>query len=119
MAAWTILDFKGSMASGRGRRRMIYTVGSKKAYFRSLLKNGKVIKSGRKKGYAGGCVFRSREDAQRHIDELELQGYKDYMAFGLLADWARDTQASSQHWWHDLLTDAEVIVLEKPSEPES
>jgi hypothetical protein len=53
---------------------MIYTVGSKKAYFRALLKNGKVIKSGRKRGYAGGCVFRTREDARQHIDELELQG---------------------------------------------
>ena len=95
---------------------MIYTVGSKKAYFRSLLKNGKVIKSGRKRGYAGGCVFRSREDAQRHVDELEIQGYKDYMVFGLLADWGKDTQPSSQHWWHDLLTDAEVIVLEKSME---
>jgi hypothetical protein len=95
---------------------MIYTVGSKKAYFRSLLKNGKVIKSGRKRGYAGGCVFRSREDAQRHVDELEIQGYKDYMVFGLLADWGKDTQPSPQHWWHDLLRDAEVIVLEKSME---
>jgi hypothetical protein len=92
---------------------MIYTVGSKRAYFRSLLKNGKVMKSGRKRGYAGGCVFLTREDAQRHIDELELQGYKEFMVFGLLADWQKDTQASSQHWWHDLLKDAEVIVLEK------
>ncbi len=92
---------------------MIYTVGSKKAYFRSLLKNGKVTKTGRKRGYAGGCVFPTREDAQRHIDELELQGYKDFMVFGLLADWQKDTQASSQHWWHDLLKDAEVVVLEK------
>ena len=97
---------------------MIYTVGNKKAYFRSLLKNGKVIKSGRKRGYAGGCVFRTREDAKRHIDELELQGYKDYMVFGLLADWEKDTRPNPQHWWHDLLVDAEVIVLEKDaSEP--
>ncbi len=92
---------------------MIYTVGSKRAYFRSLLKNGKVMKSGRKRGYAGGGVFLTREDAQRHIDELELQGYKDFMVFGLLADWQKDTQVSSQHWWHDLLKDAEVVVLEK------
>lgn len=94
---------------------MIDTVGSKKAYFRSLLKNGKVIKSGRKRRYGGGCVFRSRENAQRHIDELELQGYKNYMVFGLLADWERDTQPNFLHWWHHLLADAEVIVLEKPS----
>jgi hypothetical protein len=95
---------------------MIYTVGSKRAYFRSLLKNGKVMKTGRKRGYAGGCVFRTREDAQRHIDELELQGYKGFMVFGLLADWDTDTQTSTQHWWRDLLKDAEVIVLEKPEE---
>jgi hypothetical protein len=95
---------------------MIYTVGSKKAYFRSLLKNGTVTKSGRKRGYAGGCVFRTREDARRHIDELELQGYKGFMVFGVLADWETETQASSQHWWHDLLVDAEVVVLEKSEE---
>ena len=95
---------------------MIYTVGSKRAYFRSLLKDGKVMKSGRKRGYAGGGVFRTREDAQRHIDELELQGYKNFMVFGLLANWDKDTQASAHHWWHDLLKDAEVVVLEKPEE---
>ncbi len=95
---------------------MIYTVGSKRAYFRSLLKDGKVMKSGRKRGYAGGCAFRNREDAQRHIDELEFQGYKGFLVFGLLADWEKDTQASTQHWWHDLLKDAEVVVLEKSDE---
>ena len=48
---------------------MIYTVGSKKAYFRSLLKNGKVIKSGRKRGYAGGCVFRTRCERATEVCE--------------------------------------------------
>jgi hypothetical protein len=92
---------------------MIYTVGSKKAYLRSLVKNGKVIKTGRCRGYAGGCAFRTREDAERHLDELEVQGYKGYMVFGLLANWDKDTQESSDHWWHDLLVAAEVVVLEK------
>jgi hypothetical protein len=91
---------------------MIYTVGSKKAYLRSLLKNGKVMKTGRCRGYVGGCAFRTREDAQRHLDELEVQGYKGYMVFGLLAAWDRDTHANADHWWHDLLVDAEVVVLE-------
>jgi hypothetical protein len=91
---------------------MIYTVGSKKAYLRSLVKNGKVMKRGRCRGYGGGGAFRTREDAQRHLDELAVQGYKGYMVFGMLADWDRDTQASPDHWWHDLLTDAEVVVLE-------
>jgi hypothetical protein len=35
------------------------------------------------------------------------------MVFGLLADWEKDTRPNPQHWWHDLLVDAEVIVLEK------
>jgi hypothetical protein len=92
---------------------MIYTVGSKKAYLRDYLKHGRVMKTGRRRGYAGGCAFRTREDAQRHIDELEYQGYKNYQVFGLLADWDKDTVASASHWWHDLLVDAEVVVLEK------
>jgi hypothetical protein len=92
---------------------MIYTVGSRKAYLREYVKNGKVLKSGRKRGYAGGCAFRTREEARRHLDELEMQGYKDYDVFGLLADWDNDTRPSSEHWWHDLLRDAEVVVLEK------
>jgi hypothetical protein len=95
---------------------MIYTVGSEKAYFRSLLKQGRVMKTGRKRGFAGGCAFKTREDAQRHIDELILQGFKGYMVFGLLADWERDTRPSLQHWWHDLLVDGEVVVLEKLEE---
>jgi hypothetical protein len=93
---------------------MIYTVGSKKAYLREYLKNRKVLKTGRKRGYGGGCAFRTREDAQRHLDELELQGYKDYQVFGLLADWDKDTRSNPDHWWHDLVRDAEVVVLEKP-----
>ena len=91
---------------------MIYTVGSKKAYLRKLLKEGKVMKTGRCRGYAGGCAFRTREEAQRYLDELAIQGYKDYMVFGMLADWERNTRASPDHWWHDLLKDAEVVVLE-------
>jgi hypothetical protein len=96
---------------------MIYTVGSKKAYLREYLKNGRVLKSGRKRGYAGSCAFQTRRDAERHLDELELQGYKEYAVFGLLADWDQDTRPSAEHWWHDLLRDAEVVVLEKEEEP--
>ncbi len=92
---------------------MIYTIGSKQAYFRTLRKTGKVMKTGRKRGYAGGCAFRTRADAQRHLDELELQGYKGFEVFGLLADWDRDTRPSSDYWWHDLMVDAEVVVLER------
>ena len=91
---------------------MIYTVGSKKAYLRALIKDGKVMKTGRCRGYAGGCAFRTREDADRHLDELEVQGYKGYMVFGLLANWDKDTRESPDHWWRDLLKDAEVVVLE-------
>ena len=91
---------------------MIYTVGSKKAYLRQLLREGKVMKTGRCRGYAGGCAFRTREDAQRYLDELSIQGYKDYMVFGLLANWDKQTRESPDHWWHDLLVDAEVVVLE-------
>jgi len=92
---------------------MIYTIGSKKAFMRNYLKNGKVMKTGRRRGYAGGCAFETREEAQRHIDELELQGYKGMMVFGLLADWGKDTAPSQNNWWHDLIKDSEVVVLEK------
>ncbi len=96
---------------------MIYTVGSKQAYLREYLKNGRVVKAGRKRGTPGGCAFRTREDAERHLDELRLQGHKDYQVFGLLADWDRDTRSSADHWWHDLLRDAEVVVLEPDEQP--
>jgi hypothetical protein len=95
---------------------MIYTIGSKKAYLRSFLKNHRVIKPGRSRGYFGGCAFKNREDAQRHIDELDLQGYRGFAVFGVLANWERDTAPSKDHWWHDLLVDSEVVVLEKPEE---
>jgi hypothetical protein len=95
---------------------MIYTIGSKKAYLRSFLKNHRVIKPGRTRGYSGGCAFKNREDAQRHIDELDLQGYRGFAVFGVLANWERDTAPSKDHWWHDLLVDSEVVVLEKPEE---
>ena len=92
---------------------MIYTVGSKKAYLRQFLKEGKVMKTGRCRGYAGACAFRTRADARRYLDELAIQGYKDYMVFGLLASWDKDTRKSADHWWNDLLVDSEAVVLDK------
>src|SRR5438132_1153092 len=95
---------------------MIYTVGSQKAYLKTFLKDGRVVKTGRRRGYPGGRAFHTRADAQRHIDELELQGFKGLIVFGLLADWEKDTKPGEDGWWHELVKDAEVVVLEKSEE---
>ena len=44
-------------------------------------------------------IIRTRDDAQRYLDELAIQGYKGYMVFGLLASWDKDTRKSAENWW--------------------
>jgi hypothetical protein len=98
---------------------MIYTVGNKANYLKTISEAGVIRKVGRREvgdphlpnGYNGGCAFRTAEDAQRFIDEQEKS--EVWGVFGLLANWGTDTVPNADGgWWHDLIHDAEIVLLE-------
>lgn len=62
------------------------------------------------KDYPGGYAFLTAEDAQRRIDEAYPE--QGFAVFGLLADWETDTEPAKDGWWHNLLRDAALVVLE-------
>jgi hypothetical protein len=91
---------------------MIYTIGHRESYLRGL-QQGVLYKLGRRKDYPGGYAFKTKEDAQRRIDEV----YDDsYAVFGLDADWEEDTVPSEHGWWHALIVDRPIIVLSEEYE---
>jgi len=101
---------------------MIYTVGNREGYLRLIFDMGTILKIGKcavedfvgdKKefpdGYPGGYALRTIKDGERLIKELNRP---DFAVFGLNADWERDTEPAGDGWWHYLLRDAEIIVLD-------
>lgn len=88
---------------------MIYTIGKEKSYLDSIERVGEIEKMGRNDAYRGGYAFNSYKDAQHRIDEAYL-GW-GFAVFGMDANWERDTVQASDGWWHNLLTDATIIVL--------
>lgn len=99
---------------------MIYTIGHKQSYIKAIADSpdGTIDKLGKQSpcerfpdGYPGGYAFQSIEDAQRRIDEeYPTNGF---IIFGLKADWKNDTEQNQNGgWWHNLLNDAEIVVLE-------
>jgi hypothetical protein len=95
---------------------MIYTIGHKESYAQALKDNGKVIKVGKSgisdrfpEGYEGGYAFYSLEDSEKRISEEYSKN--NFVPFGLKADWEKDTEASKDGWWHNLLNDSEIIFL--------
>lgn len=94
---------------------MIFTIGHQESYLEALkakpvIPGKRLLKIGRRKDYPGGYAFKTREDAQRRIDE-EYAG-KGFAIFGLEADWQTDTVPSETGWWHALINDAAIILLE-------
>lgn len=96
---------------------MIYTIGHRDNYLKAIAKTGTIWKLGKHEpgedypdGYPGGYAFQSIEDAQRRIDEAYPE--HGFAIFGLSATW-EDTEPSKDGWWNNLLTDAEIVVLEK------
>lgn len=90
---------------------MIYTIGHKDSYLAAIAEHGVIEKSGRSETYPGGYAFRTAEDAQRRIDEAHV--CEGLAVFGLEADWETDTVQSAEGWWHDLLRDAVIVVLDE------
>jgi len=98
---------------------MIYTIGHTKNYLDAIANSldGKIQKLGRCEpgdrfpdGYEGGYAFRSIADAQKRIDEVYSgQGFG---VFGIEADWEKDTVPAQDGWWHNLVKNADIVVLE-------
>jgi hypothetical protein len=99
---------------------VIYTVGHKANYLQAIADSdeGCIQKVGKTddlngQPYPGGYALRTYEDAQRLLEEV---GHvDDWAVFGLDADWEQDTEPSQDGWWHNLLRDAWIIVLEEQS----
>ena len=83
---------------------MIYTIGHTKSYLRYFEESGKVYKKGRTPDYCGGSVWKTKEDAEKHVK-------KGYSVFGVLADWDAETVPSNNGNWNDLLVEAELVIL--------
>jgi len=80
---------------------MIFTIGR---YDDSIFENNP-LKMGRAEDYPGGSVWKSKEEAEKHLQE----GYKVY---GVMADWETETEPSQDGDWNDLLVDAPLVKLE-------
>lgn len=93
------------------RDKMIYTIGYSKNYRKAIQESdeGYIIKLGRSEGYSGGYAVKTYEDAQRLLKE---EADETYEIFGLEADWERDTIPNPDSWWHYLLYDSKIIVLD-------
>lgn len=63
------------------------------------------MKKGKTEDYPGGSVWETREEAEVYACNIRS-------AFGVLADWEKDTTPSRNGDWHDLLVDAEVVNLD-------
>lgn len=93
---------------------MIYTIGNEKNYKEAIDLHGWVHKTGKNEDYEGGYAFRTYEDALCAIQELGQEGV--WVVFGLLADWEKDTEPNTVHWWHNLLKDSIIVPLDKSTE---
>lgn len=98
---------------------MIYTIGHEANYLATLAEHPTMRKVGRRPpgtydeypdGYPGGYAFRTAADAQRRIDEAYPTA--GFAVFGIDADWEMDTVPAVDGWWHSLVNDARVIVLD-------
>jgi len=94
---------------------MIFTIGNRKNYLQFIMDYGVPEKLGKQPpnerfpdGYPGGYAFLTMADAERRIQEA---GYRDFAVFGLDADWQEDTEPSTDGWWHNLLVDADIVLL--------
>lgn len=98
---------------------MIYTIGHEPSYLKAIADSpdSTIQKIGKQMlceqfpdGYEGGYAFRSVEDAQYRIDEQ--YSTDGFVVFGMKAIWETDTEKNQDGgWWHNLLNDAEIVVL--------
>lgn len=87
---------------------MIYTIGLTESYLSYFADQGRPRKKGRSGFYPGGSVWQTREAAEEHCP-------RGYSVFGVLAEWGTQTAPSLVGDWHDLLVDADLVLLgERP-----
>ena len=84
---------------------MIYTIGHTWSYLNAFQELGSVMKRGRTNDYQGGSVWQTQEEAAEYAKD-------GYSVFGVKADWEKDTVPNIESNWHDLLIDAELVILE-------
>jgi hypothetical protein len=86
---------------------VIYTVGHKESYDRYFQELSRPFKAGGniENGEPGGSVWETEEEARKYCNE-------GCQVYGVLANWDQDTVQSKDGDWHDLLIDAELIILD-------
>jgi ribulose kinase len=82
---------------------MIYTVGNSESYLRYFAEQSHPMKG------IGGSVWKTFEEAEKYAPQNS-----GFSVFGVLADWIRDTKPNISEPWHDLLINAELIIIRKP-----
>jgi len=87
---------------------MIYTVGYTENYLKCFKEQGFLKKMGKNESYAGGSVWKTREEAEKYCEENCDKGYS---VFGVIADWDKDTEPSSSKDYNNLLRDSELVIL--------
>lgn len=85
---------------------MIYTVGHKENYLKSFKDYGRLIKVGRQANYTGGIVFRTREAAEKFIEEAYPN--RGFAVFSVDAKWEEDTYPQEESRF--LTRDADIII---------
>jgi hypothetical protein len=66
------------------------------------------MKKGRRDDYLGGSVWQTFEEAAAHIGIYKLIGFS---VFGVMADWETDVAENPNAPWHNLLIDAELVLV--------
>ena len=84
---------------------MIFTIGHTESYLLYFERLHTPKKKGRCDNYSGGSVWKTKEEAQKHVGT-------DFSVFGVLADWDTQTEQSLDGDWHDLLIDADLVLLD-------
>lgn len=89
---------------------MIYTIVRKDIYLKTLAESpdGVIYKVGRTEDYQGGSVWKTYPEAAYFAG----QSKGEYLVLGVKAEWTEDTLPNPWAYWHDLLVDAELVVLE-------
>ena len=84
-------------------RELIFTIGHTESYERAFRDRPEGLqKKGRTRGYPGGSVWNS-------YDEAFLHRSPGYSVYGIIADWNRDTEKSEGNDWNDLLVDSKLV----------
>lgn len=98
---------------------MIYTIGHRESYEQGFREQptGKFAKLGAGtladgEDYAGGIVFKTREEAQEYIDSRKSLCYT-YDVYGVEADWDEDTDNVIGEYGRRLLKTSRLVWLLK------